>query len=66
MPATLADGRASEGSSPSSASSWWKPREEKIGWGTEVIPTPVVGHGLVFASFGKAGPNVRDSARRIG
>jgi outer membrane protein assembly factor BamB len=22
----------------------------------EVIPTPVVGHGLVFASFGKAGP----------
>jgi outer membrane protein assembly factor BamB len=74
---------------------WWKPREERIGWGTpiairagardeiivssfrsvsaynpddgdvlwkvshsmsEVIPTPVVGHGLVFASFGRAGP----------
>jgi outer membrane protein assembly factor BamB len=25
---------------------------------TEVIPTPVVGHGLVFASFGKGGPTL--------
>ena len=32
----------------------------------EVIPTPVVGHGLVFCSSGRAGPDVRDQARRAG
>ncbi len=76
---------------------WWKPREEKIGWGTpiairagdrdeiivssmravyaynpdtgdvlwkvggnlvEVIPTPVVGHGFVYASSGRSGPTL--------
>jgi outer membrane protein assembly factor BamB len=31
----------------------------KVGHGsTEVIPTPVVGHGLVFASFGRQGPTL--------
>ena len=30
----------------------------------EVIPTPVVGHGLVFASSGRVGPDARDSPRR--
>ena len=76
---------------------WWKPRAERVGWGTpiairagardeiivssmrkvyaynpdngdvlwtvggnlfEVIPTPVVGHGFVFASSGRAGPTL--------
>ena len=31
----------------------------------EVIPTPVVGHGLVFCSSGRAGTDARDQARRV-
>jgi hypothetical protein len=33
---------------------------------SEVIPTPVVGHDWVFASFGRQGPTLAIRPRRIG
>jgi outer membrane protein assembly factor BamB len=41
----------------------YNPHDGEVLWtvghgSTEVIPTPVVGHGLVFASFGRQGPTL--------